>query len=88
MSKDLVHKLRQIPEQLRRTPLSVGDVVPLIQQAADLIEALKARLTELEAKHEHLKKRKPSYSMASSVGKDAEVPTIRDLETVLEKLCS
>ena len=48
MSSGLVYRLRQIPEQLRRTPLPIADVVPLIQQAADRIEELEAEVDDLK----------------------------------------
>ena len=51
---DVVRDLRNAAARLRRTPMPLSDVIPLLQRAADRIESDAARIRELEAKNARL----------------------------------
>ena len=48
---ELIERLRGVVQKLRRTPMPIADVVPMVNEAADAIESLQAeveRLTPLQ----------------------------------------
>ena len=58
---DITEKNRRAIAQIRRTPMPISDVIPLLTESTDEIEKLRGEIAEM--KYEHLKKRMPSYPM-------------------------
>jgi hypothetical protein len=63
----LIERLREACKKLRRTPMPIADVIPMLQEAADTIEAMQrenealrkdAELLDFVEEHPHLSLRK------------------------------
>ena len=60
---DITEKNRRAAQQIRRTPMPISDVIPLLMESNDEIEKLREECNQWRMKYEHAKKHKPAYSM-------------------------
>jgi hypothetical protein len=44
---ELIERLRGVVQKLRRTPMPIADVAPMVNEAADAIESLQAEVERL-----------------------------------------
>ena len=51
---ELIERLRGVVQKLRRTPMPIAEVAPMVSEAADAIEALQSTLARIEEKVDYL----------------------------------
>ena len=70
---NLIERLRAMVQKLRRTPMPIADVVPMLQEAADEIERLTGELQDVRGHYERAAKERDALKLIANEHRDGRL---------------